>query len=78
MSRECPRLLGCEFFQKYSNLDEEEVKRLKGLYCKGPYVDQCVRKMYKDLHGSNPDDEITPEGKVLTIDAPDDGPAGAE
>ena len=71
MSRECPRLLGCEFFQKYQDLEEAEIDRLKSLYCKGPYVDQCVRKMYKDLHAHIPNDNITPEGKILSLDTPD-------
>lgn len=65
--RECTRLLGCEFFQIFNEIDTDEIERLKELYCKGPYVDQCVRKMYKELHGSNPADHITPEGRPLTL-----------
>lgn len=68
MTRECPRIMGCEFFQKYHNLKQEEIDRLKSLYCKGPYVDQCVRKMYKELHGTIPEDDITPEGKIFSQD----------
>jgi len=65
--RECTRLVSCEFFQRYQDLDEAEVQRLKGLFCKGPYVDQCVRKMYKELHGADLTEEITPEGKSLEL-----------
>lgn len=65
MSRECSRLLSCPFFQKYKELGVEEIDRLKDLYCKGPYMDQCVRKMYKELHGSDAPPQMSPEGKVL-------------
>ena len=65
MSRECSRLIGCPFFQKYSDLDVAEVQRLKNLYCKGPYMDQCVRKLYKELHGVDAIDNMSPEGKIL-------------
>ena len=69
--RECPRIIGCEFFQKHHNLDVAEIKRLKELYCKGPYMDQCVRKMYKEIHGLDAADDITPEGKVFRAEVGD-------
>jgi hypothetical protein len=65
MSRECSRLVSCPFFQKYKDLDENEVNRLKRLYCKGPYMDQCVRKLYKELHGVDAADHMSPEGRSL-------------
>lgn len=71
MSRECSRLLGCSFFQKYKQLSSQEVERLKSLFCKGPYMDQCVRKMYKELHGSDAPAQMSPEGKVLADEGTD-------
>lgn len=65
MSRECSKLLSCPFFQKYKNLDKAEVVRLRSLFCKGPYMDQCVRKLYRELHGAEPDDRMNPEGKSM-------------
>ncbi len=65
MSRECSWLVSCPFFQKYKHLDADEANRLKRLYCKGPYMDQCVRKLYKELHGSDSPAQMNPEGKIL-------------
>jgi len=65
MSRECSRLMSCPFFQKYKDLSTEEAERLKDLFCKGDYMDQCVRKMYKELHGSDATPQMSPEGKIL-------------
>lgn len=72
MSRECSRLVTCPFFQKYKHLEEAEVNRLKRLFCKGPYMDQCVRKLYKELHGVDPPVQMCPEGKVMKEDLQDD------
>ena len=69
MSRECSRLLSCPFFQKYKELGNQEVGRLKALFCKGPYMDQCVRKMYKELHGADAPTQMSPEGKILEDNA---------
>ena len=69
MSRECSRLIGCPFFQKFSHLDAEEIYRLKRLFCKGPYMDQCMRKLYKELHGVDAVVDMSPEGKILAFDA---------
>ena len=65
MSRECSRLVSCPFFQKYKHLEEAEIARLKRLFCKGPYMDQCVRKLYKELHGEDSPAQMSPEGKIL-------------
>ena len=72
MSRECSRLIGCPFFQKFNNLDAEEIYRLKRLFCKGPYMDQCMRKLYKELHGVDAVADMSPEGKILTCGAPEE------
>ena len=72
MSRECSRLVGCPFFQKFNNLDAEEIYRLKRLFCKGPYMDQCMRKLYKELHGVDADEDMSPEGKILTCETLED------
>ena len=74
MSRECSRLTGCPFFQKFKNLDAEEVHRLKELFCKGPYMDQCVRKLYKELHGVDAIDDMSPEGKILECESLEEEP----
>lgn len=74
MSRECSRLMGCPFFQKFKDLDGEEVERLKSLFCKGPYMDQCVRKLYKELHGTDAIDLMSPEGKLLEEEQPEKNP----
>ena len=67
MSLECSWLISCPFFQKHKSLGDEKTERLKQLYCKGPYMEQCVRKIYKELHGKHADDRMTPEGEILEV-----------
>ncbi len=63
-------MTSCPFFQKFKDLEVEEVDRLKSLYCKGPYMDQCVRKLYKELHGVDAIDQMSPEGNLLECQHP--------
>lgn len=34
-------------------------------------MDQCVRKMYKELHGSDAPSQMSPEGKILQSTTPE-------
>lgn len=64
MSSECTWLISCPFFEKYRDSGNDEIVRLKNLFCKGPYRDQCARKMYRELHAKDAAVDMNPEGNI--------------
>ena len=64
MSSECTWLISCPFFEKYRDSDNVEIVRLKNSFCKGPYRDQCARKIFRELHAKDAAVDMCPEGKI--------------
>jgi len=61
----CLRFRECAFFQTNGFADSELFERLSRQYCRGPYLEQCVRKLYKQIHSSDPPANMTPEGLAV-------------
>jgi hypothetical protein len=68
MSRECYWLRSCAFFQDNKDLEHEEVNQLIKDYCKGPSQEQCIRKIYYEIYGRQPDSRMNPKGKKVGSD----------
>ena len=62
----CELLDSCGFFKKYQATHDLACKAYIQQYCKGPKMDQCKRKEYRDQHGKPPPDDMMPTGGMLT------------
>ncbi len=62
---ECELLAKCGFFKKYCNSHDAACRGLISLYCKGPKMGDCMRKQYRQAHGSPPPDEMLPGGATM-------------
>ncbi len=61
----CELLSVCGFFQKYENSLNMACKGFITTYCKGPQMDECKRKIYRQEHGVPPDDDMMPTGQQV-------------
>lgn len=62
---ECDLLGTCGFFQKYQNTLDLACRGFIKTYCKGPKMDECKRKEYRQTHGAPPIDEMLPSGQTM-------------
>jgi len=65
MAQECELLGSCGFFKKYQTTNELACRGLIQNYCKGPKMDQCKRKEYRQQHGKPPSDDMMPSGQMM-------------
>lgn len=66
MSVECELLGMCGFFKKFQDTKELACKGFIAQYCKGDKMDLCERKKYRKEHGVPPDDNMMPNGMVIS------------
>jgi hypothetical protein len=66
MSQECELLEKCGFFKKYQSTKELACKGFIISYCKGSDMDDCMRKKYRQEHGTPPSDDMMPNGRMIT------------
>ncbi|WP_456325515.1 methyl-accepting chemotaxis protein [Desulfonauticus submarinus] len=62
---ECELLPKCGFFKKYAGSKDSLIKGFINSYCKGPYMEECKRKQYRQEHGEPPSDDMMPNGKFV-------------
>ena len=61
----CVNLESCGFMKKHGETKKLAIKGFIIMYCKGDKQNLCERKKYKQLYGSNPADEMMPNGSLL-------------
>jgi hypothetical protein len=62
--QECELLEECGFFKKYQATKDLACKGFIQQYCKGPKMNQCRRKEYRQAHGKPPSDDMMPNGQA--------------
>ncbi|SDN65679.1 Methyl-accepting chemotaxis protein [Desulfonauticus submarinus] len=62
---ECELLPKCGFFKKYKGTKDALLKGFLQSYCKGPMMNECKRKQYRQQHGVPPSDDMMPNGKIV-------------
>jgi len=63
MENECKYLGTCGFFRKYHTTKNLACKGFITMYCKGTYMDQCMRLKFRQSHGYPPEDDMMPSGQ---------------
>ena len=66
MSEECELLDKCVFFKKHGATKELACRGFAQQYCKGPKQGECKRKEYRATHGTPPDDDMLPTGRMIS------------
>jgi hypothetical protein len=66
MDQDCEMLAECGFFSRYGAACEQACQVLIRWYCKGPRMSECKRKEYAQVHGTQPPDEMMPDGEMTT------------
>ncbi|MBU1044006.1 MAG: hypothetical protein KJ915_06370 [Candidatus Omnitrophica bacterium] len=61
----CELLEKCGFFQKYQNTKELACKGFMNRFCKGPEMNECKRKEYRQKYGFAPSDDMMPSGQMI-------------
>lgn len=62
----CSNLEKCGFMAKYSKNKALAVRGFILLYCKGEMQGECARKIYRELQGTSPSDDMMPSGAYVT------------
>ncbi len=65
MVGQCELLEKCGFFRKYQTGREAACNGFINQYCKGPKMEQCKRKQYRQQHGVAPSDDMLPSGQMF-------------
>ena len=58
----CEFLSGCAFFNKYKEALGPAYDGFVALYCKGPKLEDCKRRIYRLEKGEPPADDMLPSG----------------
>ena len=58
----CEFLAGCAFFNKYKDTLGPAYDGFVALYCKGPKLEECKRRIYRISEGEPPAEEMLPNG----------------
>lgn len=66
MDQECELLATCSFFKKYQESKELACRGFINQYCRGPKIDQCKRKEFREKHGYPPSEDMMPGGKLIS------------
>jgi hypothetical protein len=67
MAQECELLSKCGFFKKYQAIKSAACKGFILQFCRGPKMDQCKRKEYREMHGVPPSDDMLPNGCTIRV-----------
>jgi hypothetical protein len=67
MNQECESLEKCGFFKKYDTIKNLACKGFILQYCKGPQMNDCLRKKYRQEHGTPPSDDMMPNGQMIVM-----------
>lgn len=62
---DCELLETCGFFRKYQDSLDLACRGFIKSYCKGPKMDECARKKYRQEHGGPPEDDMMPSGQMM-------------
>lgn len=62
---ECSNLEKCGFVKKYKETKSLAVKGFINMYCKSEKQSECIRKQYKQEHGTLPPDNMMPNGAFI-------------
>jgi hypothetical protein len=62
----CGNLEKCGFVLKYKDSKANAVKGFIHLFCEGAMQSQCLRKKYREEHGCPPDDDMMPNGLMIS------------
>ena len=62
---ECELLNECGFFRKYQASKNLACKGFIQKYCRGPKMNECERKRYREAHGAAPPDDMMPSGQMI-------------
>jgi hypothetical protein len=65
MIQECELLEKCGFFKKFQTTKDLACKGFMIQFCRGPKMSDCVRKRYRQEHGTPPSDDMMPNGKMI-------------
>ena len=66
MEQQCELLEKCGFFKKYQESKNLACKGFINQYCKGPKLNECERKKYREEHGEPPSDDMMPSGQMVS------------
>lgn len=66
MAQECELLANCGFFKAHQASNDLACKGFIKQYCRGPLMNQCKRKEYRQKNGVAPADNMMPNGALLT------------
>jgi hypothetical protein len=58
----CEFLAGCAFFNKYKESLGTAYDGFVNMYCKGPKLESCHRRIYRIEEGGPPSDDMLPNG----------------
>lgn len=61
----CELLDKCGFFKKYQESKGLACKGFISMYCMGPKQSACLRKKYREEHGTPPIDDMMPNGAMV-------------
>ncbi len=67
MEMQCELLEKCGFFKKYIDTKNLACRGFIKKYCKGPSMNQCERKKYREKNGKPPIDDMMPDGNTITV-----------
>jgi major membrane immunogen (membrane-anchored lipoprotein) len=67
MVEECELLDKCGFFKKYQTTKDLACKGFMRQYCRGPKMNECIRKEYRQKHGTPPSDDMMPSGQMFVM-----------
>lgn len=64
--QECELLEKCGFFKKYKDTKNAACQGFMSQYCRGPKMNECERKKYREQHGTPPVDDMMPTGQIIS------------
>ncbi|MBN2217163.1 MAG: hypothetical protein JW719_07285 [Pirellulales bacterium] len=73
MKDECELLKNCGFFQKYQEVKDLACRGFIRMFCRGPRMEECKRKQYREKHGAPPSDDMLPTGQMVAGSQPFEG-----
>ena len=62
---QCELLENCGFFKEYQGTLDLACRGFIKTYCKGPQMNECKRKEYRQAKGTPPIKEMMPNGQTM-------------
>lgn len=63
---DCELLEKCGYFIKYKGTSDVACRGFIALYCKGPKINDCKRKQFRQQYGKPPEDNMLPNGYLTS------------